>query len=254
MASLFVKGWLPDLPDQRDYAFTGKCALTALPPSVDLRASDSPIYNQGNLGSCTGNSIGAMFQFVNRKDAGKDFIPSRLFIYYGERAIEGHVSIDSGAYIRDGMKVLAKRGVCAETTWPYNIGKFKNRPIVNAFKEASLHQAIVYQRLDGTLTSMKQCLADGYPFVFGFSVYESFESDAVAKTGIVPMPSKTERQLGGHAVMAIGYDDTKKAIIVRNSWGADWGDKGYFYLPYDYISNTNLADDFWTLRKVELAQ
>jgi C1A family cysteine protease len=95
---------------------------------------------------------------------------------------------------------------------------------------------------------MKACLASGYPFIFGFTVYDSFESDAVAKTGIVPMPSKTELVLGGHAVMAVGYDDSKKWFIVRNSWGEDWGDKGYFYIPYDYLTNKNLASDFWTIK------
>lgn len=252
--SNFVPGWLPDLPDHRDFEFTGLCALTALPPSVDLRPQDSPIYNQGQLGSCTGNAIGGMFQFVNRKDAGKDFNPSRLFIYYGERKIEGTVNRDSGAYIRDGMKVINKKGVCTEVTWPYDISKFKIKPTTAAFNEALNHQAIVYQRINNTLSSMKQCLADGYPFVFGFTVYESFETAEVAKTGNMPMPAKSERALGGHAIMAVGYDDERQVFIIRNSWGTGWGDKGYFYMPYAYIQNDNLCNDFWTLRQVELVK
>lgn len=249
----FIKGWLPDLPDQRDYEFDGVCALNALPPSVDLRPNDNPVYNQGSLGSCTGNAIGGMFQFVNKKDAGIDFVPSRLFIYYGERAIEGSIKRDAGAYIRDGMKVIAKKGVCTEVTWPYDITKFTNKPSTEAFKEALNHQAITYQRIRDALPNMKQCLADGYPFVFGFTVYESFHSwSDVGKTGVMTMPAKTEKVLGGHAVMAVGYDDEKQVVIVRNSWGTGWGDKGYFYMPYAYIQNRNLTDDFWTLRKVEL--
>lgn len=245
-------GWRPDLPDIRDYKFSGRIDAAALPTSVDLRANDSSIYDQGNLGSCTGNSIAGMFQFVNRKDSNVDFIPSRLFIYYNERLLEHTVRQDSGAYIRDGMKTLSKKGVCKETTWPYIIEKFTRRPTKASFTEALNHQAIIYQRLDGSLNSIKQCLADGYPFVFGFTVYESFESNTVARTGVMPMPTPTDRSLGGHAVMAIGYDDSKNWIIVRNSWGEHWGDKGYFYMPYDYITNANLCDDFWTLRKVEV--
>lgn len=245
-------GWLPDLPDFRDYTFSGETAVANLPPVVDLRASDAPIYNQGNLGSCTGNSIGGMFQFVNKKTAGIDFVPSRLFIYYNERKMMGTVSKDSGAYIRDGIKSIAKKGVCKETTWAYDITKFKNKPSDAAYTEALAHQAIQYQRIDDTVTSMKQCLADGFPFVFGFTMYDSFRSDPVTKTGVVPMPDKSEKCLGGHAVMAIGYNEEKDHFIVRNSWGTGWGDKGYFYMPYDYLKNSNLACDFWTLRKVEI--
>lgn len=244
-------GWLPDLPDFRDHIFAGATAPENLPIKVDLRVSDSPVYSQGNLKSCTGNAIGAMFQFINRKAGGKDFIPSRLFIYYGERKIENAVKRDQGAYLRNGMKVIAKQGVCKEDTWPYDVTKWANKPTKAAFTEALNHQAIEYKRIENNITTMKQCLADGYPFVFGFMIYESFQTDAVRKTGIMPMPARTEKALGGHAVMAIGYDDTKQVFILRNSWSAWWGDKGYFYMPYDYIRNDNLCNDFWTLRKVE---
>lgn len=245
-------GWLPDLPDFRDYVFSGLTAPSALPDAVDLRNQDAPVYNQGSLGSCTGNAIGAMFQFVNKKSAGQDFIPSRLFIYYNERKMMGTVNRDSGAYLRDGIKSIAKKGVCKETTWPYDITKFKNKPVAEAYAEALNHQAIQYQRISSNMTGMMQCLADGYPFVFGFTIYESFYSDTVRKTGVMSMPVKTEKRHGGHAVMAIGYDKVKRHVIVRNSWGNWWGDKGYFYMPFDYIDNSNLADDFWTLRKVEI--
>lgn len=245
-------GWLPDLPDFRDYVFSGLTAPAALPAVVDLRNQDVPIYDQGRLGSCTGNAIASMFQFVNRKTNNVDFIPSRLFIYYNERKKMGTVNRDSGAYLRDGMKSIAKKGVCKETpTWPYDVTKFKQKPPKDAYTEALNYQAIEYQRITSNVTSMKQCLADGYPFVFGFTMYESFHSDEVRKTGIMKMPARTEKSKGGHAVMAIGYDDSKKTMIVRNSWGTWWGDKGYFYMPYEYIDNSNFADDFWTLRTVE---
>ena len=245
-------GWIPDLPDFRDHIFKGQTAPIELPTFVDLRSSDADIYDQGNLNSCTANAIAGMFQFVNKKNGGTDFLPSRLFIYYNERDYEYSVTRDSGAFLRDGMKSINKEGVCKEPTWPYDTTKYAVKPSTEAYTEALDHQAISYQRLDVDLTLMKQCLAEGYPFVFGFSVYESFESEEVQKTGIVPMPIETESLVGGHAVMAIGYDDAKKIVIVRNSFGTDWGDKGYFYMPYDYIQNSDLCDDFWTLRQVEI--
>lgn len=251
-SKLSLSGWLPDLPDFRDLVFSPKIGAGSLPPIVDLRQQDAPIYDQGRLNSCTGNALASLFQFVNKKDAGQDFIPSRLFIYYGEREIDGSTNRDGGAKIRDGMKVLAKKGVCKETTWPYVESKVKTKPSKESYSEALNHQAIRYERIKDTIGSMKQCLADGYPFVFGFTTYESLRSPEVAKTGIMKMPQKSEKTEGGHAVMAVGYDDSRQVMILRNSWGAWWGDKGYFYMPYDYITDGNLADDFWTLRKVEL--
>lgn len=247
----FKLGWLPDLPDIRDFTFSGSTPIKSLPTAVDLRKTDSPIYNQGSLGSCTGNAIGGMFQFVNRKMGHSDFIPSRLFIYYEERKIMGTIKKDSGAFIRDGMKVISKLGVCTEIMWPYNVEKFTVKPVKSAYVEAKNHQAIEYMRINDTINKMKQCLADGYPFVFGFTVYDSFDAEQVRKTGIMTMPKKSEKSQGGHAVMAIGYDDKKQHFIIRNSWGTWWGDKGYFYMPYDYISDGNLCADFWTLRTVE---
>jgi C1A family cysteine protease len=177
-------------------------------------------------------------------------MPSRLFIYYNERVIEHTVDQDAGAMIRDGIKSVSKDGAPHETLWPYVITKFKDKPSAAAYKDAKKHTAVLYERLTQSLDQLKACLAAGYPFVFGFSVYESFESDAVAKTGKVPMPKPKEKQLGGHAVLAVGYDDALKRFIVRNSWGTAWGLKGYFTMPYDYATDGNLADDFWTIKQV----
>lgn len=247
-------GWRPDKPDHRDYLYTvpRRIAKAALPKKVDLTAGCPVVYDQGQLGSCTGNAIAGGYEFDQLKQGLTDFMPSRLFIYYNERALEGTVREDAGAEIRDGIKTIAKQGVCTEKTWPYLISKFATKPPKKAYTEGLKHQAIQYQRLDNTdINQLKGCLAEGYPVVFGFSVYESFESDTVAETGKVNLPKKSEQLLGGHAVLLVGYNDSTKRWLVRNSWGTEWGLKGYFTMPYSYLTNTNLADDFWTIRVVE---
>jgi C1A family cysteine protease len=152
--------------------------------------------------------------------------------------------------LRDGIKSLVTCGVCSEDKWPYAISQFAVKPAKPCYNEASDHQITSYQRIE-TLDQMRACLADGFPFVFGFSVYESFETPAVAQSGKAPMPGPDERLLGGHAVLAVGYNDADKRFTVRNSWGPQWGIKGYFTLPYDYLANANLAADFWTIRRGE---
>ena len=246
-------GWKPDLPDFRDHMYSApQPVVAALPPKVDLRPQCPPVYDQGQLGSCTGNAIAGAVHFDRKKQgASPDFIPSRLFIYYNERVIEHTVAQDAGAMIRDGIKSISQVGVCPETPdWPYDITKFAQKPSAQALSDALHHKAVSYQRLVNTLTQMKGCLASGYPFVFGFSVYESFESQAVAQTGVVPMPQSNEQQIGGHAVLAVGYDDTQQRFTVRNSWGPNWGMAGYFTIPYAYLTDSNLADDFWTVRTI----
>lgn len=246
-------GWIPDLPDHRDHVYaTPVPLLAALPVRVDLRRHCPPVLDQGAIGSCTAHAIANAHRFDQMKQKlANGFLPSRLFIYYNERAMEGTIDSDAGAQIRDGIKSIAKQGVCDETLWPYDIARFARKPTAKAYREALRHQALAYQRVTQTLAQMKGCLAAGFPFVFGISVYESFESERVARTGKVPMPDASEKSLGGHAVLAVGYDDATQTFIVMNSWSAKWGDKGYFTLPYDYITDRSLADDFWTVRIVE---
>lgn len=244
-------GWIPDVPDQRDHLYAAPPQyLKALPPATDLRKACPPVYNQGELGSCTANAIAAAIEFDRLKQKLPDFVPSRLFIYYNERVIEGTVSIDSGAMLRDGIKSVASAGACPEPEWPYDIAKFTRKPTAQCYKDAKLDRAVSYQSIIQDLNQMKGCLASGNPFIFGFTVYESFESDQVRQTGHASLPAWGERPIGGHAVMAVGYDDAKQWFLIRNSWGLEWGMKGYFTLPYSYLIQSGLAADFWTIRLI----
>ena len=246
-------GWVPDLPDRRDFTFRAPLArIGPLPPSIDLRETCPPIWDQGALGSCTANAIAGALEFDQRKQQLADiFDPSRLFIYYNERVMEGTVDEDAGAMIRDGIKSVAKQGAPHETLWPYTLTKFRVKPPPAVYTDARKHAAVLYQRVSQDLAQMRGCLASGYPFVVGFSVYESFESAAVAKSGRVPMPKTTERMVGGHAVLAIGYDHAAKRFLMRNSWGTGWGKAGYFTMPYAYLLDSNLSDDFWVIKLVQ---
>jgi C1A family cysteine protease len=244
-------GWLPDLPDHRDFMFGVRhLRRPSVPASVDLRPACPPIEDQGALGSCTSQALVGGLEFLEIKDSVPFKDLSRLFIYYNERAIIGTVSSDSGATLRDGIKTLVRDGVCSEKRWPYVIKQFKRKPSKACYTEALDHQITSYERIV-KLDEMLACLADGYPFVFGFSVYESFESAEVAKTGVIVMPGPDERLLGGHAVLAVGYVESARRFIVRNSWGTRWGDGGYFTMPYAYLEDRNLSDDFWTIRRGE---
>lgn len=242
-------GWKPDAPDIRDRIFRRKAAAAA--QTFDLRTSTCmpPIYDQGQLGSCTANGWARCFEFDQRKLKYPDFMPSRLQIYYNERVIEGTVTDDAGAMIRDGAKALAKYGATNETLWPYIIEKFAVAPSKAAVTDAAKHKAVRYWRVDNTQSAnILSALSHGFPVVFGTTLYESFESDAVARTGKVPMPRTREQPIGGHCMVIVGA--TKTSWIVANSWGTEWGDGGYCYMPINYLTNNNLADDFWVLETV----
>ncbi len=221
---------------------------TPVPRKADLRALMPPIQDQGNLGSCTAHATVAMLEH-NVIEIGQPLVPlSRLFTYYSARAIEGSVDSDTGAMLRDVISGLATNGVCPESEWPYDITQFSVKPPQAAFDDAAASGKIsVYARLNGQ-DDMLVCLASGHPFVFGFTVYDYFETDEMAATGLLKLPEPTESVLGGHAVCAVGYDLDQEVLIVRNSYGPTWGQAGHFLMPLAYATNTNLADDFWTVR------
>jgi C1A family cysteine protease len=217
---------------------------TPLPSSVDLRHKMPPVYDQQTIGSCVANALVAAYEYLT-----PGFMGSRLFLYYNERKMENDVNEDAGAIASDGIKALEHLGICAETEWPYDITKFAVAPPAHCYTDALKHKVVKAHNVHPDLTSLKQTLASQFPVVVGIQVYESFESDTVAKTGIVPMPSSDEKCLGGHEILLIGYQDDKQQWICRNSWSGSWGDQGYFYLPYAYLLDSNLSSDFWIITK-----
>lgn len=243
-------GWKRDLPDPRDHKFK-VVPQVELPKIVDLRNNCPSIYDQGQIGSCTANAMGGVFQFEQMKQQIPNFVPSRLFIYYNTRSLEGTINEDAGATLRNTMKTMVNVGVCPEKMWGYN-KCFKRKPSDDCYIEAQYNQVLEYLRVTHSMYDIRYTLAQGFPVAFGMMLYDSFMSESAARTGKIPMPNlQTESSLGGHAVMLVGYNDTIREFIVRNSWGTNWGDRGYFYLPYEYIETPNLTADYWTIKLVE---
>lgn len=250
-------GWKKQKPDSRDKYFTVPYSLiTLLVTKVDLSDKMPPVFDQGQLGSCTANGICAALMFSRAMQGLPTWVPSRLFLYWLERSMEGDTNADDGAEIRDGIKATNTNGVCREATWPYDVTKYADRPTSVAFFEAGEFESVLYEAIDNTqINQIKGALAGGLPVVFGFTVYESFESDEVAASGIVNMPLPGEKELGGHCCVLIGYDDETTRFLGRNSYGA-WGmnGSGNFSIPYQYLTDPNLASDFWVIQTIKESQ
>jgi C1A family cysteine protease len=238
--------WVRDKLDTRDYVYNSTNVRTAA--TVDLRRYCTKVEDQGNLGSCTGNAIAGAIEFLNKKN-NRVIDISRLFIYYYVRLIEGTVNYDSGAYIRDGIKACYKYGASSERLWPYNISKFRSKPSAAAINDGLQRKITRYERITDQFDGSINALSNQYPVIMGFDVYSSFIS--VGRTGIMTYPNKrTERLLGGHAVLLVGYDMNRQAFIARNSWGTAWGLQGYFYMPFRVVQDTTMSDDFWIIKTV----
>jgi C1A family cysteine protease len=242
-------GTIPDRPDRRDFIYSPK-KIKSLPALVDLSDQCPPVYNQGKLNACSANALAAAVWMAERQSGARPVAASRLFIYYNERAQQRTVSANDPVPLRDGFKTLARQGVCAESLWPYRVKRFARRPPPSAYRAAKKHRARSYQRIAQRLAHLKYCLAEGYPFAMGVAVYkgQGLVSTASRRTGRVGMPRGRRQLLGGHAVLAVGYSDRRQSFFVRNSWGRRWGLRGYFWLPYRYVTDPSLAWDFWTLR------
>lgn len=245
-----------------------RTSADSLPASVDLRDYCSPVEDQGQLGSCTAHAGVGLIEYYERRAFGRHLDASRLFLYKVTRNLM-KLRGDTGAYLRTTMGAMVLFGVPPESYWPYtdDPAAFDREPSAFCYAFAQNYQTIKYFRHDpagskpeDVLHSLKTYLAKGFPFIFGFSVYNSIEQ---AETdGRIPFPSPRERLEGGHAIMAVGYDDkmeitnkfskqkTTGALLIRNSWGTSWGERGYGWLPYDYVLR-GLAEDFWSILKKE---
>lgn len=216
---------------------------------IDLRKHCPPVYDQGNLGSCTANAVGFAYEYSENCPADNHWVPSRLFIYYNERSKEGTTDKDAGASMKDAALTVRNTGVCPETEWPYDISKFEEKPTEFCYTDASTHCAKKVQKVAQNSDSLKAALAMNLPVIFGFTVYESFEK--VKSDGDVPYPdTETEKELGGHAVSLVGCrtnDEGKTEWIVRNSWSEKWGDKGYCYFSEKHLLDADLCHGFWVV-------
>jgi len=245
-------------PPNLQFPIYNQVAPSITPTIVDLRPYASPIDDQGNLGSCTGNAIAGAIDLVDYENKKSERV-SRLFIYYQERVIEGDITKDNGAYIHDGITACSQTGAPLESLWPYTVSKFAVQPNQTAYTDAAKRKVTGYSKCNN-FAAVKTALANKAPVVIGFYVYSSFESGTWWQprgTGLMPYPNtRTEQLLGGHAVCIVGYNDNltgpagKGYFIVRNSWGTSWGQQGYFYMPYSVIQNTSMSSDFWAITSV----
>ena len=219
--------------------------IDVIPDKHEIKINFEP-YNKGNLGSCTSHGICACYRILHNQASNADFNPSRLFLYYRERAIE-HALNREGAVITDGLTCLEDKGTCSEIFWPYVESQENVRPPTLCYGNAWHHKILSWGFVANNpdvASGVKQILLENKPVIFGMQVYSSFESDAVASNGIVPMPDvNSENLLGGHCLCITGFDDNKKWFKVLNS-GGNWGEKGYCYIPYDYINDSSLCDSF----------
>lgn len=244
-------GYIKDCEDVRDKKRSFTCPLNIPAPGRwNLQSQFPAVYDQGKLGSCTSNAIAAVFEYTLIREGLCDFQPSRLFHYYNERDMEGTVLNDAGAQIRDGIKTLFTLGICPERMWPYDITQYTTKPPPECYTEALFDRSVVYSRVDQTLQQLSAAIRNKFPVVFGFTVYESFESAEVASSGVMPMPKEGESVLGGHCVVMVGYDDAAQVATCRNSWGPTWGLGGYFTMPYEFLLNSDFCTDFWIIQKV----
>ena len=247
-----------DRPDHRDYKVRFQQEEIPTDVTVDLCEYVDHAYSQGKLGSCTANAVCAAYKIDLHKQKLNKFDPSRLFLYYNTRKAEGKQNKDDGASLRDTVKALKNQGVCTETKWPYIISKFAIEPSEQSYQEAKGNIVSKYERIEKywDKDQLRACLKAGFPFVFGFKVFPGFGDEVQLSRGEMKMPTDEERKgkYDGHAVVAVGYDDKKKTVKVLNSWTSQWGDNGYFYMPYDFITDPSLCFDFWKIEFVQEGQ
>jgi C1A family cysteine protease len=252
---MYSIGYERDYHDDRDHNIVFESTPdNILPSKIDLRKQSPYVFNQAGLPSCTQNAVCAQFDWIQDKNHKKDinakkFIPSRLFLYYNVRKMEGNALKRTGTTIRNTIVSAVKTGICEEKIWPYDIKKFDVEPSKEAYENSQKNLIAQYARVTQNELQIKLCLKQGHPISFGMIIFDPWYYDKnLRTTGIIPLPKSTDKRIGGHAMLIIGYDDNKKWFIVQNSWGNQWGDKGYCYIPYSYILDKKLAYDFWVIR------
>ena len=244
-------GWKPQRPDFRDHVMKLERPGVEQFQDTDFRPLFDPPLDQGNSNSCTAHGISSAIRYRRKVENLPDFQPSRLFIYWNERLQEGTQNQDDGGVIRDGIISVAKYGAPQEVLWPFDLSKITVEPDQFSFDAALGDLVAEYQSVPVTKEDVLTALSHNYPVVFGVTLYESFENDVTAQNGEVPMPSQNEKVIGGHCMLIVGAQISNAKFIVRNSWGTDWGDEGYCYIPFDYILNENLASDFWIIQTIK---
>ena len=244
-------GWRPDPPDHRDHIYgVAPHIFKDLPARSDLRPDCPEVYDQLATQSCTGNSGAFLVHFDLLREHGEAAAPSRLFPYYNARALEGTESLDCGACYRDIFRAMGKKGICSEEHWPFDPDQVTTAPDDAAYEAAAQLLVKSYHRVGQSADLIRSVLASGLPVGCGITVYESLESDQVASSGVIPLPSTSEAKLGGHAVALVGFDHARQVFLLRNSWGKKWGMDGYAWIPYGYVLNPHLASDFWKIEAV----
>jgi C1A family cysteine protease len=241
-------GLIRDKKDDRDLVYKIKAPGTIYPKSTERRniALFPYRYDQGNIGSCVGHGTAEVFRLVLGVNNMPDFEPSRLFAYFIARRDKDN---DTGASIRDAFKALNKFGLCSEISWPYMESKFNILPDEPIFKEAENHQIVRYESLPQTKEAIMDALSRGYPIVYGKKLFSSFMTDRVARTGIIPMPRRCEKEIGGHCMLITDYDEA--GTVELNSWSINWGQRGVCQVPWEYVLDNRKAFDFWTLYLTE---
>ena len=241
-------GFIKGKEDTRDLRYSISKPAEGLPSKSDLRNQFPPCYDQLQTSSCTGNGTIGALQSAQFHAEMPSVMLSRLFAYYNARKEEGDPSTDGGAEIRDVIKACNVYGIVEETMWPFSEDAVTKEPSWEVYEEAITDRIHFYASVDLTNADhIKVALSHGLPVVFGFDVYSYFESEAMAKKGILNIPGSHESNLGGHCVVIVGHDDSTKMFLVRNSWGTDWGINGYFWMSYDYVTS-DLASDGWVIR------
>ena len=250
-----IYNWQRQPDDDRDFKSTRhlRAAGVTLPSEYELPIK-VPVYDQYDLGSCTSNAGSLCYRYEWAQLFNNfEYEPSRLYLYYNTRVIEGTPSEDSGAYIRDVFKALKNNGLAEEKYFPYIVSTFANKPSAAAYQNGQKYQTARYTAVDQSLDIIKQTVFSGAAVEFGFDVYASFESgNWDSTTGIMPIPKKGESLLGGHAVAIIGWSDAKQCFLIQNSWGESWGLNGRFWMPYSYALDSKHADDFWCIDEIKV--